>query len=679
MGDESGHPGASLEVAIATTWLVRVGIVALVAGVAYFLKWTIDRRLLGPFARVAICVAFGLAQLAASRPLLGKRYRLLGEAFLGGGLATFYFSVFALGPLYRLVDSTPLVFALMGLVTVAAGGLSLRSNSLLAALVGCIGGFCTPLMLREHDAHLATLLAYLLLLNLGVFAISRQRGWRLLNYLGFLFTYGAYAVSMERYTRTDFPVVIGFLTLFFLIHSTLVFTHNVRHRIPCTVLEILHLTLNAGIYAWVGGMLVHEAHGRPVPAVLTFGVGLFYAAHAQWCVRRQIRDKSLLLTVIALAAFYTTLTMPLALEREPLTVAWALQAYLFLCLGHRLGSRFLGHLAYALYAFTLARLALFEFPNIGVTYRELPADWSHYGRILADRAWTFGAAIAALVAGQRSECAAAETGPDGHRSSLPDIAGGIPATIVSHLFFWVATAVVFLYLHCELHVLFSLLRPWGTPVLTGLWGAAAVFFAWRHRTSSATGDLRASTLFAVGMVVKSCTWDFGVWRLAPHLGFLVPYRWPTIAARVAGFAAVVAALTLLWRFHRTRERSRAAAWRTGYAALACLWLFSTFEVITLLQVHLRSFSKGGLSVWWTLFALGLLAGGIAGNERPLRYVALALFGTVIVKVFLHDLDGTPIILRVAALGALGALLLLGAFAYLRGTRVAPYAARDEHG
>jgi len=42
-----------MEYAVATTWLIRAGIIAIVTCIGYFLKWSIDRNLLGPEARVA--------------------------------------------------------------------------------------------------------------------------------------------------------------------------------------------------------------------------------------------------------------------------------------------------------------------------------------------------------------------------------------------------------------------------------------------------------------------------------------------------------------------------------------------------------------------------------------------------------------------------------------------------
>ena len=237
VGEEYRPKGVSMEYAVGTTWLMRIGIVALVGGIGYFLKWSMDHGLLGPTARVAMSIAFGLGMLMGGMALLGKRWNVLGQGFVGGGLATLYFSMYALGPLYHLVDSLPVVFGLMILITVTAGVLALASNSMLVAIFGIIGGFCTPILLSTGEPRFLALYSYLLLLNLGVLGIGHLRQWRLLNYLSFVFTYAIYYLgSPSRYTAEDFPVALVFLALVFVVHSTLVFIYNLRRGISATVL-----------------------------------------------------------------------------------------------------------------------------------------------------------------------------------------------------------------------------------------------------------------------------------------------------------------------------------------------------------------------------------------------------------------------------------------------------------
>ncbi len=663
VGEEFRPRGVAMEYAIATTWLVRVGIVALVGCVAYFLKWSIQRELIGPAARVTISIFFGLGILGGGRRLLGKRYHILGQAFVGGGLATLYFSMYALGPLYHLLDSRAMVFGLMVLVTLSAGILALEAQSMLIAIFGIIGGFCTPILLRTGTPNFPALYSYLLVLNLGIFAISLLRPWRLLNYLGFLFTYGIFLGSQAQYRREDFPVVMTFLSLFFVVQSTLVFIHNLRRRLPCTVLEIIHLVLNAGVFSLAGYYLIRDAFGRPFPALLTLTIGIYFVLHVALFLRARLTDRPLILSAISLAVFYVAMTMPLVMEQESLTIAWALQSYLFLRLGRCMDNRFLRHLGYALYILTAIRLSVFEFPRFDLPGVSTPANWTVYGKSLTTRLWTFGSAVASLFAAFRLE--RRYLMPAAQSTTASDIPETIPATMARHAFFWGITAALFLYLQFELNVLFALLPPWRMPALTALWCVAAVFFILLHRATRTIASLVAGLFFAAGAVLKTLLFDFSFWHLSHHGYFGSPYLWPAPCARILDFTFVISILVLGAVWFRAASSPRTVPAVFGYTTLALLWLYGTLEIATLLHWKLPAFQKGGVSVWWTAFAFSMLAGGIWKNIRPIRYAALLLFSIVILKIFFRDLAGMPIIFRVAALMALGVLLLLGAFAYLR--------------
>ena len=108
----------------------------------------------------------------------------------------------------------------------------------------------------------------------------------------------------------------------------------------------------------------------------------------------------------------------------------------------------------------------------------------------------------------------------------------------------------------------------------------------------------------------------------------------------------------------------------GLAAgsLAFLFLHLTFETAACCHCFLPEFRGGAVSLFWTLFAFGLVVAGIRWQARTLRYLGLGLFSVVVAKVFLVDLGHLASIYRIAAFVALGIVLLLAAFAYLRPAR-----------
>ncbi|WP_288370783.1 hypothetical protein, partial [uncultured Marinobacter sp.] len=90
-----------------------------------------------------------------------------------------------------------------------------------------------------------------------------------------------------------------------------------------TTLEIIHLTANAVVYGGLGYLLIRDAYGRPYPTFLALGLAIFFMLHVLAFLKRGIKDRPLLITLIALAGAFTTWTLPLVLEKESLTLALA--------------------------------------------------------------------------------------------------------------------------------------------------------------------------------------------------------------------------------------------------------------------------------------------------------------------------------------------------------------------
>ena len=110
------------------------------------------------------------------------------------------------------------------------------------------------------------------------------------------------------------------------------------------------------------------------------------------------------------------------------------------------------------------------------------------------------------------------------------------------------------------------------------------------------------------------------------------------------------------------------------AAVTVLYLAST-ELISAFQPVDGEAAVGGLGVrqqgqallsgLWAVVGVATLLAGLVRDRHELRVGALALLSVTLVKVFLYDLSSLDSLYRVASFVALGALLLLGAFAWQR--------------
>ena len=61
VGDEYRNPNVSSEYAVAAVWLIRVGVVTLLAGIGFLAKYMIEHSLFPPVLRVAVLAAVAVA------------------------------------------------------------------------------------------------------------------------------------------------------------------------------------------------------------------------------------------------------------------------------------------------------------------------------------------------------------------------------------------------------------------------------------------------------------------------------------------------------------------------------------------------------------------------------------------------------------------------------------------
>jgi uncharacterized membrane protein len=168
---------SSLESAIGTRWIGRIGVLAILFGVAFFLKYSFDNRLIGETGRIILGLVWGSVFIGAGEYLQKKKNLILyGQMLTGGGLAVFYLSLYAAFALYHLIPA-PLAAAGMLAVTTTGMTLSARYSAYSLAAIALLGGFLTPIMLSTGQNQPLTLFGYILLLDAGTLLLLRFRPW----------------------------------------------------------------------------------------------------------------------------------------------------------------------------------------------------------------------------------------------------------------------------------------------------------------------------------------------------------------------------------------------------------------------------------------------------------------------------------------------------------------------
>jgi hypothetical protein len=204
----------ALETRIGSRWLLYVGVVAIVVGVAYFEKLAIDNHWVTETTRILQGAIVGLLLVVGGLQFVHRGYRLYGQLLTGSGVAIWYVSTFAAYNFYHLIRQ-PLAFALMTAVTAVAAGLADRQRSQGLALVAVGGGFATPFLLPTGTDAEVALFGYDLFLVAGTMALARRRDWPTLNVVSYGFTVLTFlGWANQFYVPAKYLTTEWFLTAF---------------------------------------------------------------------------------------------------------------------------------------------------------------------------------------------------------------------------------------------------------------------------------------------------------------------------------------------------------------------------------------------------------------------------------------------------------------------------------
>jgi uncharacterized membrane protein len=321
----------NLEENIGGKWFARIGIMALVLGISFFLKYAFDNNWIGPIGRVAIGIISGVILLGLGEKFI-RKYSVYGQILSGGGLAVLYLSIFAAFDFYQLIGQIP-AFFMMILITSAGIALSIRYNALSLIIVSTLGGFATPFLISTGKNNEIGLFSYILLLDLAILAVSVFKKWRELNIIGFLGTALVFLTwSVKFYQEDEMFVTMLFLTLFFVTYSISSLIYNLVKNEKSFGTEQV-LTLMAGTVYFGASYAILDSQFHDFMGFFALLLAVYYFLWAYAVRSLTPEDENLYSFLAFLTIGFVTLAIPLQFDGKLITVGWTIEAIILLLLG----------------------------------------------------------------------------------------------------------------------------------------------------------------------------------------------------------------------------------------------------------------------------------------------------------------------------------------------------------
>ena len=258
---------------------------------------------------------FGIGLLVLGWRLRTKQ-RTYALSVQGGGIGVLYITIYASFALYHLLPAT-LTFGLLVIVTAATGVLAVVQDARALAVLGTLrrlpgaGARLDGLRTSRRAVHATTRCSIVAIVGIAWF-----KAWRVLNVLGFVFTFGIGTWwGIVDYEPEKFATTEPFLVLFTVLYLAIPVLFATRVE-PTRLRGFVDGTLMFGTpivaFALQSQLVADTEYGLAISAVV---LALAYVGMATF-IYRSGREKLRVLVEaqLALGVAFLTVAVPLALD-----------------------------------------------------------------------------------------------------------------------------------------------------------------------------------------------------------------------------------------------------------------------------------------------------------------------------------------------------------------------------
>lgn len=659
-----------LEKFIGENLINKIGIVILVLGIAFFVKFAIDKNWINEIGRVSIGILCAGALLGLAHKLR-KGYKAFSSVLVGGGLAVLYFTI-ALAfhtPGYPLYQQQTISFIILIFVTMFAVFLSVLYNRMEIAILAILGGFSAPLMVSNGSGNYIVLFSYLMLLDGGMLVLSYYKKWRAVNIVAFAFTmvlFGGWLIAQlfdSKYGSFGgaFFFATGFYVIFFLMNIIYNFKNNIRFKVG----DIFLILSNTFIYFTFAMILLNNINTGEFKGLFAIMLGVFNFVFAFITHKRKDSDVNLLFLLIGLVFTFVTLAIPLQLQGNYITLFWAVEGVLLLWLSQKSGFKIMQLGSVIVTGLMLISLIMDWSANYQIIGYGSENYVKHLGLIFNKMVLTSlvssGSLIALLLlAKKETENMAWILSASVYRwlvmiaTMVILYAGGAIEVNyqASHYFAKNSSQIVAFFTYNSLFMLMLLLfahklksKPFSISI-----SSLSVFFLLIFLGLISTAYAQNTINFINGA--------------EPLLNSLLMFRWISI---VAVYGVIIMLFKLINHANENRKDLLFNA-NVTLLVFVVIYLLSadldTFRILfTQKASALLQTQRTGYAILWGLSSFILMVIGMRKKVKVLRILSLALFAITIFKLFIFDIRDISEAGKIIAFILLGVLLLIISFMY----------------
>lgn len=677
-----------LEKFIGENLINKIGILILVLGISYFVKYAIDKDWINEPARVGIGMLAGTLIMGIAHKLR-RQYAAFSSVFVAGAIAVFYFTIGIAFHSYQLFGQTT-AFIIMVLITIFSCLISLSYNRKELAVLSLIGGFAVPFMVSTGQENYVVLFTYILILNIGILALAYHKKWGIVNVLSYLFTvilYGTWLFKDINGKTPHFLGALAFAFAFYFVFILINIINNLRTKGLFSSIELSILASNSFLF-YGAGMVILEPYYPELKGLFTASLGFLNFGYAWFLYKKFGLDKTAVYLLIGLTLTFLTLAIPIQFEGHFITLFWAAEAIVLMWLGQKskityyrfasvivhqlmIGSLLMdwtsAYVSVSVLTIVFNKICLtgiFAVASLSAVYYLLKneeEELAQFGLIFNPRKYraslSFIGIIIAYFVGLLEVGYQANLHIDGVNSAIT-----LPITF--HLIFSAALFYGLCKSKKAIHLQLASLLAVINIILFAFCFSNYTFY--EHEQYIRTG-IHQRIGFYLHYISLAIILFFGykLYQIKTENPVLNLFK-KKITVWIAAFFVIYIASTELMLhsliFSNSPVTTQEVQSSKFYTVRDATYIQEQITYDTI-QITRTQIVKTGYPILWGILAFVFLIIGIRKRIKSLRIIALSLLGITILKLFLFDISNVSETGKIIAFILLGILILIISFVY----------------